>query len=64
MERGEGHKHEIVELEGILERNLCFQTQHFMACLHNEVRKQSVLKELIRGEEEARALNSSSTPSS
>lgn len=44
MEQGEGHRHEIVELEEILERNLCFQSQHFMACLHNEERKQRVLR--------------------
>lgn len=62
MERGEGHKHGIVGLEGTLERTLCFQTQHFMACLHNEERKQST--RLVRGEDGARALNSSGSSSS
>lgn len=43
MKQEEGHKCEIVELEGILERNLWFQAQHFMARLHNKERKQRAL---------------------
>lgn len=62
MEQGEGHKHGIVELEGILERNLCFQTQRFMACLHNEERKQRVLSSF--GVKTGPALNSSGSLSS